>query len=128
MYNFRNPIVLRDGRIDCEIEITPDRWVPYTASPEDTEEKGRNFFMELHLHPNKAVQGPKTDAELASDHRKERAERLLIVDQVASNFLRWSDLTASNQSAYRTYRRALLDVPQQAGFPHTVVWPVLTLT
>lgn len=28
-----------------------------------------------------------------------------------------------NQAAWATYRAALRDVPQQAGFPHDVTWP-----
>lgn len=57
-----------------------------------------------------------------------RAERdsLLssLVDPVASNLLRWGDLTLIEQQAWANYRRALLDVPQQEGFPQNVVWPV----
>lgn len=29
-----------------------------------------------------------------------------------------------DQAAWATYRQALRDVPQQAGFPYSVVWPV----
>ena len=33
-------------------------------------------------------------------------------------------LDADTQTAWAAYRQALLDVPQQAGFPNTVTWPV----
>jgi hypothetical protein len=46
-----------------------------------------------------------------------------VVDPLASNILRWNDLTAEQQQAWADYRRALLDVPQQEGFPETVIWP-----
>ena len=45
------------------------------------------------------------------------------VDPIVSNPLRWGGMTADQQSAWVVYRQALLDVPQQSGFPHNVVWP-----
>lgn len=29
-----------------------------------------------------------------------------------------------DQSLWATYRQSLRDIPQQAGFPHDIVWPV----
>lgn len=31
---------------------------------------------------------------------------------------------APGRDAWLSYRQALRDVPQQAGFPHSVVWPI----
>jgi len=45
------------------------------------------------------------------------------VDPIASNILRWADLTPEKQTAWAAYRRALLDIPQQVKFPKAVVWP-----
>ena len=65
----------------------------------------------------------------AEDDRKaegvcaERNGLLLEVDAYVSNPLRWSELDATTQALWATYRLALLDVPQQTGFPQTVVWP-----
>ena len=56
--------------------------------------------------------------------REDRNHRLLEVDAFVSNPLRWGSLDAAIQDAWATYRQALLDVPQQAGFPNDVVWPV----
>jgi hypothetical protein len=55
--------------------------------------------------------------------REERDELLVEVDAVAGNALRWAELDSTEQAAWSTYRQALLDVPQQAGFPNTVTWP-----
>jgi hypothetical protein len=56
-----------------------------------------------------------------------RAQRNSIlatsVDPLAGNILRWNDLNAERQQAWADYRRALLDIPQQAGFPENVIWP-----
>jgi hypothetical protein len=47
-----------------------------------------------------------------------------VVDPLVSNTLRWADMTPEAQQAWADYRRALLDVPQQAGFPNDVAWPL----
>lgn len=55
--------------------------------------------------------------------RRERDELLRkIVD--AMNPMRWEALSAAEQQAYRDYRQALLDVPQQEGFPENIIWPI----
>jgi hypothetical protein len=65
------------------------------------------------------------DAAAAADVRAQRDSLLATqVDPVVSNPLRWADLSAEQQSAWATYRRALLDITAQAGFPHDVFWPV----
>ena len=46
------------------------------------------------------------------------------VDVVVSNPLRWGGMTAEQQGAWASYRTALLDITNQAGFPHEVVWPI----
>jgi len=42
----RNPIYNSGGTIDCEIEISPGDWVPFTASPDDVELRGRDVYAE----------------------------------------------------------------------------------
>jgi len=74
---------------------------------------------------------PYTEAEIAAIEaqkpiqiRIERDMKLETeVDVIAGNALRWAALTAEQQQAWADYRQALLDVPQQAGFPDNVVWP-----
>lgn len=63
--------------------------------------------------------------EYAANEVRYYRQYLLIttVDPIASNALRWSALTAEQQQAWADYRQALLDVPQQSGFPHNVTWP-----
>jgi hypothetical protein len=46
------------------------------------------------------------------------------VDPVVSNPLRWADMTAEKQTEWVEYRHALLDIPQQEGFPMNIVWPI----
>ena len=59
-----------------------------------------------------------TDAEKASMVRRIRDAKLVAdVDAVAGNALRWAELTSEQKADWANYRQALLNVPQQAGFP-----------
>lgn len=56
--------------------------------------------------------------------RSERAYRLAReVDVVARNPLRWGSLSAEKQAEWAAYRTALLEITNQPGFPHQVLWP-----
>jgi hypothetical protein len=39
------------------------------------------------------------------------------------NAVRWSGLTEQQKNDLTSYRQALLDVPQQLGFPAIINWP-----
>lgn len=41
----RNPVYTSDGRIDCEIKHPVYGWIPFTASPNDIEQLGREIFQ-----------------------------------------------------------------------------------
>lgn len=65
------------------------------------------------------------DARETKTARAKRDGLLVVeVDPLVSNPLRWGELTPEQQQAWRDYRQVLLDVPQQAGFPHDVTWPL----
>ena len=60
-----------------------------------------------------------------SDSMRQERDNILttVVDPLVSNPLRWAGLSSDKQAEWATYRTALLDVPQQAGFPDTITWP-----
>lgn len=60
-------------------------------------------------------------AEIERGRRNNKLKK--YVDELATNALIWNDLTPTEQAAWTTYRQALLDVPQQAGFPRNPAWP-----
>lgn len=63
-----------------------------------------------------------TNEELAAKQRELRDKWLRIhVDVV--NAVRWNALTQQQKDDLVAYRQALLDVPQQQGFPTIVNWP-----
>lgn len=45
----------------------------------------------------------------------------LRVDSI--NAVRWHTMTDSEKTAWVNYRQALLDLPDQEGFPGTIEWP-----
>jgi len=65
---------------------------------------------------------PPSAEQLAADARAKR-DRLLS----ATDWTQIPDapLTADQKAAYAAYRQALRDVPQQAGFPGVIEWPVV---
>ena len=129
--NYRNArYINNNGWIDCEINHPDHGWIPYTLNPADTDMTVNNddLLAAMAARGDVAPYAPPTQAELdATLSKKLRGQRnqlLLAVDAVAGNSLRWSDLSTEAQDAWAAYRRALLDVPQQAGFPNDVTWPI----
>ena len=128
--NYRNAKRLANGWIDCEIEHEALGWIPFTCDPNDT---GALFdtaalYAAMDEDPATAAYVPPTQAELdaaaAADVRAQRDGLLATqVDPVVSNPLRWADLTAEKQAEWAAYRRALLDITAQSGFPYSVTWP-----
>jgi len=114
-------------RMDVEINHPTYGWIPYTVDPADTDMTidnaallalvGDDFIA--YVAPTQA----ELDAALAAEVRAERDRLLSSMDVVVSNPLRWADLSSAKQNEWSTYRLALLDVPQQSGFPNTVPWP-----
>lgn len=127
---YRNAKHIEAGRIDCEINHPVYGWIPFTCDPLDT---GAGLdvaalYAAMAADKNTAAYVPPTQAELdaaqAARIRDARDSILAaVVDPMVSNPLRWADLSAAKQTEWLAYRRALLDVPQQSGFPNAVVWP-----
>lgn len=61
--------------------------------------------------------------ENAVKENRAKRDALLQTTIDAMNPMRWETLTELQKDAWRTYRQALLDVPQQEGFPTNIVWP-----
>lgn len=61
--------------------------------------------------------------ELSTNVRAQRDALLLELDSIVNNPLRFTSFEEIEQASLAEYRRALLDVPQQAGFPNAIDWP-----
>ena len=116
-----------NARMDVEINHPQHGWIPYTLDPSDTDMTIDNDAVLALIGDDFAAYVPPTQAELdaatAASVRADRDARLTEVDAIAGNALRWADLTSAKQAEWSSYRQALLDVPQQAGFPADITWP-----
>ena len=60
--------------------------------------------------------------------RAERNEKLVNeVDPYVTNPLRWSDTPEHIKNKIIEYRKQLLDISNQPGFPYEIIWPILNL-
>lgn len=126
----RNAVSLQSDNLRMNVEINHPNygWIPYTVDPSDTDTTINNDEL-LSLIGNDFVQYvPPTqeelDAQAAMAVRNQRDLLLALeVDPMVSNPLRWADLTSEQQAAWAAYRTALLDITDQAGFPHNITWP-----
>jgi len=128
--NYRNARYISASVIDCEIEHPQYGWIPYTLDPSDTDETIDNDALLSAMTENADVAAyvaptqEELDANAASDIRGRRNKILSTeVDPIVSNPLRWADLTTAEQNAWAQYRTDLLNITDQAGFPHNVTWP-----
>ena len=116
-------------RIDVEINHPEYSWIPYTVDPADTDTTIDNAevmaLIGTEFADYVAPTQEELDAALAIDIRADRNARLLEVDSIAGNALRWSELTPASQDKWSQYRIDLLAVPQQSGFPNNITWPTL---
>ena len=114
-------------RMDVEINHPDYGWIPYTLDPADTDATINNDEVMALIGTDFAAYVAPTAEELATaaaaQVRSQRDQLLLEVDVFVGNPLRWAALSSNEQTAWATYRTALLDVPQQSGFPDTITWP-----
>ena len=117
---------LDDGRIwdiksACYVNTIPDNkeWaIPVGADGKTADETGLYFCLKSFGFPLGELA---TDEDLASEARERR--NALIAE---TDFLVMPDypLDDERKAAILAYRQALRDVPEQAGFPRQIDWPV----
>ena len=103
-------------------------WIPYGLTPHDTDMTVDNSVLleligsdfEAYVAPTQA----ELDAELAASLRAQRDDKLVEeVDPIVTNPIRWAELTDAKQAEWTQYRTDLLNLSDQASFPHNVIWP-----
>lgn len=128
MYNCKNPqYAVPDGTlINLDWDHPEYGWIPFTASPDDVEQHGRDIYAAAlagEYGPIAPYDGPSEEELLEQQVRAHRDQLLMEVDAIVMNPLRWNSMTPQEQQAWADYRQALLDVPQQSGFPENIDWP-----
>lgn len=117
-----------NARMDVEINHPEFGWIPYTLDPADTDATIDNDAVMSLIGSDFEAYVPPTQAELDADAAAQvrvQRDNLLAteVDPIVSNPLRWADMTTAEQNAWSQYRTDLLNITDQAGFPHDVTWP-----
>ena len=89
------------------------------VAPDQTGEIGWTWTGSLWSQPAGTVL---SNEDLEKIVRIKR-NRLLrnVIDKM--NPIRWETMSQVEKNRWSVYRQALLDVPQQAGYPTTVAWP-----
>jgi hypothetical protein len=113
---------------DVDFDHLDEVYVPFSATANDKYEHTKEIFARAKagnfgVVAEFAPPPPPTTEELANIERLQRDALLSEVDSIVGNPLRWASFSQAQQQAWSNYRQALLDVPQQAGFPNTINWP-----
>ncbi len=122
--------VTEDGlHIGCQVTFDKLGTVYFVASSNDSEFHGR----EIYQRAKNGEFGPIADyistkpiltlEEKQNQARINRNYLLSQLDSLVSNPLRWAELTDQSRTDITNYRVALLNVPQQQGFPDNITWP-----
>ena len=85
-----------------------------------TLEEVRTYLLD---NPEMLVDLEKIETERITREARAKRDNLLKETVDSVNPMRWEALTELQKDAWRAYRQALLDVPQQEGFPTNIVWP-----
>ena len=117
---------LDDGRIwsiadACFVHSIPDDAETATPIGEDgktADEAGLYFCLKTFGYPLGEL---KTDEDYASEAREKRNALIAETDYLAMPDY---PLDAEKKAAVLAYRQALRDIPEQAGFPRQIDWPV----
>jgi hypothetical protein len=116
---YRNAKYNAVGTVDCEINHPRYGWIPFTANPNDVEPLGSQVFDSAKDTAAPYIAPPPV-APTAVEIRSQRNALLAASDWiVTASYERGEPVP----EAWATYRQALRDIPQQAGFSHDVIWP-----
>jgi hypothetical protein len=130
-YETRNAVEIEPGIFDCEILHPTKGWLPFTSNANDPADHGKAIHAHLKAgtRPTRQMTAEEAQARatekkaiLASFARYERDRLLTATDwQLQPDIT--PPLSPTKKAALTTYRAELRNVPQQAGFPETIVWP-----
>jgi hypothetical protein len=97
--------------------------VPDIPRPDD------NLFTSVENPDGSYTATPRTAEDLAARQVTANTEKAKSVRAsrdtmlAATDWTQCADISAAVKTQWAPYRKALRDVPQQAGFPFSVVWP-----
>lgn len=105
--------------------------------PTGKEEQGREIFYDIQSPWNsqteeiakaEAYNGEYTIEDIPMTAEAARAQRDKLLEDTDWTQVLDAPIDTETREAYRVYRQALRDVPQQDGFPDTIIWPTRPVT
>jgi hypothetical protein len=108
-------VAIKDGVEEVD-GVWREKWVTQEMFVEYTEDDEDGNTVTHTVQDQKDAKVAADNAALEATERAKRDELLKATDHYGL-----SDVTMSAEMT--TYRQALRDVPQQAGFPDTINWP-----
>lgn len=112
---------IRDGVVFNLIEVDPTNVPEWCQGWPDADASVHIGY----LWDGEFFRAPSPNVEQASRDVRALRDKYLAkyVDPYVGNFLRWADLHPLKQQEIIDYRRSLLDITSQTGFPLFVEWP-----
>src|SRR5699024_8461040 len=101
---------------NADVRFFHEDWTPKTEA---------ELLAEGLIEPDPEPEPEEPEPSAEEQARWKRDGLLYELDAIVSNPLRWNEFTEAEQQELALYRQALLDVPQQPGFPEDVEWPEL---
>lgn len=119
---FRNAKWTKDGvAIDCEINHEKYGWIPFTCVENDD----GALFDTTALYAKLLASNPAeyVEYQFSSEQLSEmaRQKRDLLLSE--SDWTQLPDIPDAVKSVWAVYRNDLRNIPQQEGFPQSIVWP-----
>lgn len=106
-----------DGILKDAVKLTEEQW--HLSVDKKIRINPKTKKVE-RLKEDKAEQKRMLEATIRSERNSLLAMK---VDPVVSNPLRWGSMTPEQQQKHIDYRKSLLDITSQEGFPFDVVFP-----
>ena len=105
-------------QIEGSVKITDEYWQELL----EEQSQGKQITTREDGYP--IAMAYEITSEMLEKQARSRRDALLKETVDSLNPMRWEALTELQKDDWRIYRQALLDVPQQEGFPVNVVWPI----
>ena len=98
-------------------------WMGETEVEPPETDVDQSAFFEVGIWVIRGAE-PEIPEPTADEKARWKRDGLLReLDAIVSNPLRWAEFDDATKQALAKRRQALLDVPQQEGFPYDIDWP-----
>lgn len=119
---YRNAVWIGENEVECMVDHPEHGWIPRSCHRGDKggDVDNEELLTRIALDPNVPAWTPDRPAEREMREflkENEVGARLSRLDAFVSNPLRWELLDNIQKDELRQYRRALINMPQQKGWP-----------